>query len=1409
MKNIKKRLFPLFMAVVMLLGLVPMAFAAEFTMDLSKCEVSWDYTLTDKDGNPFSAAYGVRAEDNPFGYSISPMLRKMHDYTAKRPGLGEDKSDWVYGQDYVYCFCIEHGIPLPDDTSYVGSSNATHGNKYEKLSAEQKDLLALALTYGYPNRSDLESSKEANACYSATQLIVWQITLGWRTSPTSLNDKSYPASGYTGTATEQYCKNLYFKDFYDRILTDMADHFKRPSFTSTLQSSAPTYELKFEGGKYTVTLTDTNNVLQKYYVSVNNGISVSTSGNTLTLSSSKSITDEVMIKLNRRIPSTNHTTGFLIWSVPGKEEANQDMVSGVPANNDPVPAYLRVKAPAGQIRLIKTSEDGKVENVPFHISGGGIDEDFCTQSDGSFLLENLQPGVYKITEKTENTYEPQATKRVTVVSGQTSTVTFNNMLKRGDLSVTKTAEDGLVEGKTFHLYGTSLSGMKVDEYAVTDNRGIAVFENVLVSGTAPYMLEEIGVEDKYVVPEKQETLIEWNKVTNKNFHNILKKWSLTVTKSDKEQGLPQGDASLAGAVYGIYKGEQLIDSYITDKNGQFSTKTYTCGSDWSLREISASEGYLLNTETLHIGAEAKLYTAEFNLAPSLASYETVKKGTIALIKHCDNGSTQIETPEAGAEFEVFSGSSYVDTKETERDILVCDEFGFSESKMLPYGKYTVKQTKGWAGKELLPAFEVFINENGEVYRYLINNATFMSLIEIVKKDAETGEIIPAAGIGFKVRNTDTGEYIVQHMNYPTPVDIDTYYTDSTGKLMLPEPLAYGNYEIIEVQTCYGYVLSSKPVTFKVDGTQATVTVVKHNISQKGTITISKFGEVFSSVTKTDGIYQPFYSAEGFVGAVYEIYADEDIYTLDGTLRVRRGELVETVETGADGSGTSSLLYLGRYKIIEKKSPYGMTLNKEPVYAELTYAGQEIEVTSASVVFYNERQHIQIELSKALEQDDRFGIGMNGEYLSVKFALYAAEKLVASDGSTIPKDGLIEIVSCDENGRAVFLTDLPVGAALYIREYSTDEHYQISDKVYPVLFEYAGQDIETVFISVNNDEDIRNDIIRGTIIGKKIDEDGFAVCGALFGLFKPDETDFTETTALMTAESNGIGVFGFENVPFGSWIVRELKSAPAFTPNTTLFPVTISENEEIVAIEIENRFIIGSVQTTKVDAEYPDHKLTGAVFEIYVDADDDKIFNAEIDKFIGEMSEMETGVYSMDELRYNGYFLHEKSAPEGFLKDDTYYYFEIRTDGETLVVENEAGVGFINKPIIGELELTKKDISDGKPLSGVGFRIRDDKGKIVAESYTDDDGVAKFTLRYGKYTYQEIKNLDGYEIDDKEYCFEIRENGEIIKASVTNKKIPVTSSPQTGYNSCLGLWIAFVGVSGTALIFMIDRRRYSK
>lgn len=581
-----------------------------------------------------------------------------------------------------------------------------------------------------------------------------------------------------------------------------------------------------------------------------------------------------------------------------------------------------------------------------------------------------------------------------------------------------------------------------------------------------------------------------------------------------------------------------------------------------------------------------------------------------------------------------------------------------------------------------------------------------------------------------------------------------------------------------------------------------MTVTKYNTAQKGTITVSKSGEVFSSVMESDGVYQPVYSVSGLAGAVYEIYADEDIVTLDGTVRAKKGELVAEIETGSDGSGTSGLLYLGRYKIVEKKSPFGMTLNPDPQIVELTYAGQEVEITTVSSAFYNERQKVQIDLTKVLEQDERFGIGMNGEILSVQFGLYAAEPLEAADGSVIPKDGLLEIVSCDENGKAVFSTDIPAGAKLYAKEYSTDGHYQISGQIYPVEYEYAGQDVAVVHISVNGGEPISNEIIRGSVMGKKVDEDGFAICGAVFGLFKPDETTFTEETALLTAESNPIGVFRFESVPFGNWVIRELKPAPAFVLNEALYPVTVSQEEEVIEIEIENRFITGSVQTTKVDAEYPDHKLTGAVFEVYVDVDGDQAYRAETDRFIGEMSEVETGVYRMDGLQYNGYFLHEKTSPEGFLKDDNYYYFEIREDGETVTVENEADVGFVNQPITGKLELTKKDISDGKLLPGVGFRIWNEQGEIVTEGYTDQNGIAEFTLRYGKYTYQEFDPLDNYQPDETEYPFEIRENGEIVKAEMTNERIPTPEVPQTGDDTNLGFWIGLGAVALGALVSLV-------
>ena len=291
-------------------------------------------------------------------------------------------------------------------------------------------------------------------------------------------------------------------------------------------------------------------------------------------------------------------------------------------------------------------------------------------------------------------------------------------------------------------------------------------------------------------------------------------------------------------------------------------------------------------------------------------------------------------------------------------------------------------------------------------------------------------------------------------------------------MITPETLEYGSgYSLIEVFAPYSYTLNSEPVYFDVtqdassdEGGITVIEVIKENTAQKGIIKISKTGEVFSSVTESGGIYQPVYSVQGLAGAVYEITAAEDIYTLDGTLRYAAGEVVDTVTTDDTGLAESKPLYLGKYEIREITAPYGMVLNEEIQTAELVYAGQEIEITETAAGFYNERQKAAVSLDKILEQNELFGIGANGEMSAVTFGLFAAEDLTAADGSVIPADGLLEILSVDENGHAVCKTDLPFGK-FYFKELSADEHYILSDEKYPFEFSYTGQDAALSLIHI--------------------------------------------------------------------------------------------------------------------------------------------------------------------------------------------------------------------------------------------------------------------------------------------------------------------------------------------------------
>ncbi|MEE0822398.1 MAG: SpaA isopeptide-forming pilin-related protein [Acutalibacteraceae bacterium] len=1356
--------------------------------------------------------------DGVWGHSNLTLKNGWHTGSSTHTNL---KAIGSYSGNIAYC--IEPGVSL----SSGQSMNKYDENYFNNITAngvisgdEIRLFIGRILQYGYRGtistswRSQNESAANSIAHAYATQLLIWETVVGERDA--NFNHKA--ASGCSNVKDVINAKHPLrskIMSYYNSMVSSVQNHTVVPSFCTKSSGSAKVNELEWNGSKYVTTLADSNGVLSNYAFKASiSGVTFSTSGNKLTVSMDKAPSKEFTITASKK---NGVRRGVVVWSEGkhGQNSSVQDVVTYAQEVSDPVTGYVKMKVSYGSCQIVKTSEDGKVDGINFTISGNGVNQTVTTANGGKFQIDNLMPGVYTVTEQSIDKYVPQEVHRVTVVAGQVATVNFNNVLKRGNLQVIKSSEDNLVEGVKFHLYGTSLAGIAVDEYAVTDKNGVATFKDVLISGSTPYTLEEVDTAIRYVVPEKQTAPIQWKEVTNRDFTNILKKFSVTVTKSDREKGTAQGDAKLSGAVYGIYKGDTLVDKYVTDSDGQFTTKEYVCDSDWTIREITPSEGYLLDKTIHKVGAEPKLFTIEHNLVANDVT-EQVMKGNIAIIKHTDDGETKIETPEKGAEFEIYlkSSGSFEKADKDERDTIVCDENGFAQTKDMPYGVYTVHQTKGWEGRELMKDFDVFISQDGQTYRYLINNANFESYIKVVKVDAETGKTIPYAGAGFQIYDP-VGNKVSMTFTYPTPTTIDTFYTDADGQLVTPEKLDYGKgYSLVEVQAPYGYVLDSTPVSFDVTEENSTqeggitlIKVDKPNMAQKGTISVEKTGEVFFGVNVSgeedeDVIYQPVYKVKGLAGAVYEITADEDVITPDGTLRYHKGDVVDTVTTDEDGTAKSKELYLGKYNVVETKAPTGMVINKEKHSVELTYAGQDVAVTETATSFVNERQKVKISLEKILEQDEIFGIGKNNEIKNISFGLYAKEDVVSSSGTVIPADGLIEIITLDENEAATANTDLPFGS-YYIKEIATDEHYILSDIQYPFTFKYAGQDTETVEIKVNDGKPIENKLIYGSVSGKKIDENGEVLGGALIGIFKADETEFTKEHAIMTATSEKDGSFSFAKVPYGKWIVREIEAPEGFVLDDTSYEVNIGENEQVIEVEITDEYIHGNIELTKVDADYPDNKLTGATFEVYKDVNGDGKLD-DGDELIGNLEETATGIYEMKELLYGKYLVRETKAPEGFVLDKGIYSVFIEKDETTYKVENKAGVGFINEAMKGNLKI-KKTSSDGK-VEGFTFRVTGVNG-YDSTFTTDKNGeISVDGLRIGEYTVSEVSDnvSAGYILPaDKKVTVKV---GETVEIEMHNE---LRDTPKTGDDRKTGLWVALAGASALGIVATVGASKRKK
>ena len=1358
------RLVALLLCAVCVLGLLP---AQAFAMSPGETASSWlgDY-YKGSDGQHYNApapyTYLVYQSDGSMDVRTSSGGNPYKHYMLT---TSDGSSHQVY--------CVESGIPYnTSDNSYT-SESGKNSHYLELLPSTARKGITLTTIYGWKPGAALPVSGINEDDYKiATQIILWEYQQQLRTDP-------YSRHGNGHAKADQYFSVIAGRPAekaYNWILSQVASHSTVPSFTSASKDKAPVLELKWDVEKkvYTLTVTDTNNLKIDLEKLSGSGVSVTRSGNKYTFTSKKMIMDPVSFAFRKNIPVAED---MLIWGRPGY----QAMMTGA---SDPVFFYLNIKTETyGTAKIVKTSEDGIVSGIPFHISGtdvlgNKVSEDVVTGENGQ-IEKKLLPDTYLVTEQPVDRYVTPAAQYITVESGQTSSV---------------------------------------------------------------------------------------------HFSNILKKFRVHVVKTDADTGTAQGDATLAGAVYGIYNNGELVDTYTTGPDGDFMTRYYVCGDNWTIREIEPSTGYLLNDTVYEVGASPQLYEVELNTAENQVT-ETVIYGNIQLIKHTDDPDPDvsekenteepnegvIERPEAGAVFEVFlkAAGSYDGAKESERDLLTTDSDGFVASKQLPYGHYTVHQTAGEEGKAFIPDFTVFVNENGFTYSYILNNRTITARLLVEKCDAETGNIIPMTGTGFQIKDLSTGEFITQEIFYPNPETLDTFYVSDEGWLMLPEPLHTGDYELYEVAAPYGYVLSSEPVPFTIDGSEAVVTVTQYNMPQKGQFTISKTGEVFASVQENDGLYQPVYEVKGLPGAVYDVIADEDIYTGDGTLRTAKDTVVETLTTGEDGTAQSGLLYLGRYRLEERQAPAGMVLNTEPEYAELTYAGETVEVTQTAVGLYDERQKAAVDLHKSLETDELFGIGLGEEFKDISFGLYAASDLTAADGSIIPEDGLLEVVSvaANENGgfSSSFASDLPFGS-YYVKERTTNAAYILSDQEYPLEFAYAGQETALVSIAVNGGEAIANELLRGRVDGKKYGEspdsgDPVELAGALIGLFAPDTEAFTEEQALLTVTTGEDGSFAFEEISYGHWIIAEISAPALYTVSKEQHHVYIGADGQQIEIRVDNTLIRGSVQVQKTEAvdepSSADKKdgeentflrfLSGAVFELYEDTNGDQKFDSG-DKLLGELTEKDAGFHTAENLLAKGYFVKEKTAPEGYQPDENAYYFAITEDGQVAVIENgDAGRGFSNEAYRGNLKITK-DSSDGRK-EGFAIEVKSADGSYCETFTTPKSGIIEVKgLRVGIYTVTEIANRAS-----KDYIIPDAATVE-IKADQTstvqffnekpekpetpetpeNPKTPTTPTtpttpskpvPQTGDDSFIFLWggllvFAVIG-GGIASVFVFRKGKYER
>ena len=995
----------------------------------------------------------------------------------------------IYSSDGNDLFCVQPGEEISTGDEFDVNTYINTLVTPSLSMGSVPDLIGRIVQYvdtgTYGRGTEGESGK---AQYFAAQLLIWEVTQGERNIAF---DYISPPAGVgrvmdcVNNSSLSTTRKDNIRSHYNRIVNSVQNHLRIPSFTRRSLNSATAHKLT--GTPLSIVLNDTNGVLSNYnFSSSNSSVHFSKSGNTLTITADSMFSGTLDIN----VTSVNKQRKGVLCYGNGKGDP-QDVIKAGDSIDDPVRAFLKIEVGTGNLAIVKTTQHngGTVSGFQFEVrnSANTLLGTYTSSSDGKINIPNIQAGTYSVKEinlSSDFVTPTPNPKSVTVIAGQTATVSFDNVRKRGVINVRKsnanpTMGDYSLAGAEFSVKNSS--GAVVDTIVTNaagegQSKALALGSYTIFESKAPYgyVVDKEVYSRTLTGTQGTAEIVYCPEISVAEQPQV---GTIKISKYDRDTAdRPQGDSVLTGAVFEIYTTSNvLVDTLYCDTATSVTSKELPLGN-YYVKEKTPPVGYTLD-ESKH-AVTIEYQGQDVSVVRKNAEIKNkVIEGEIAIVKHLedpdedvDPSNPQVEQPLDGAVFQVFlkSAGSYENALPTERALLVTDEDGYAQAK-LPYGLYVVNEVSA-AGLDvkLVEPFDVFVAAEGKVYRYILSNPWFKSLVKIVKVDAETGKTIPIAGTSFKVWDVAADDWVTQSFNYPVPTVIDTYETAPDGTLVMPEALKSGEYLLYEQSAPHGYVLSKEPIAFTIHSSQddpEIIGVTFENNPQKGIIRVYKQGEMLIGADKNN---KPIYENRYLAGAVFNVVAAEDIITHDGTLRYKKGEVVDTITTDKEGLAESKALYLGKYELVETKAPFGFVLDKTPHGVELAYAGQEVEITSTQVGIFNERQRVKITLNKVLEG--------GGDYSAVTFGLYARTDILTADGKVaIPAGSLIEVISVDENGLGEVVTDLPFGS-FYIKELTTSNKHLLDKGEYDISFEYAGEGIAIVELAVNNGNAIINHLV---------------------------------------------------------------------------------------------------------------------------------------------------------------------------------------------------------------------------------------------------------------------------------------------------------------------------------------------